>query len=76
MARSCASYPHLKDSYWLSVNYGMVEEARRLGIALTVVEAGGYPNLARQIEQIKQCTAAGKVDILLVGTISGCIGQV
>ncbi len=68
--RLCASYPHLKDSYWLSVNYGMVEEARRLGIALTVVEAGGYPNLARQIEQIKQCTAAGKVDILLVGTVS------
>ena len=25
--RICASYPHLKDSYWLSVNYGMVLEA-------------------------------------------------
>ena len=23
----CAAYPHLKDSYWLSVNYGMVDEA-------------------------------------------------
>src|SRR5690606_14888745 len=46
--RLCASYPHLKDSYWLSVNYGMVEEARRLGVRLQVVEAGGYPNLGRQ----------------------------
>ena len=38
--RICASYPHLKDSYWLSVNYGMVLEAERLGVALQVVEAG------------------------------------
>ncbi|MEM7171600.1 MAG: TMAO reductase system periplasmic protein TorT [Pseudomonadota bacterium] len=68
--RICASYPHLKDSYWLSVNYGMVEEARRLGVALRVVEAGGYPNLERQIAQITDCTADGKADILVVGTVS------
>lgn len=68
--RLCASYPHLKDSYWLSVNYGMVEEARRLDVALRVVEAGGYPNLERQIAQIRDCTADGKADVLLVGTVS------
>ena len=67
--RICASYPHLKDSYWLSVNYGMVEEARRLGVALRVVEAGGYPNLSRQIFQIGECTAKN-TDILVVGTVS------
>jgi protein TorT len=67
--RICASYPHLKDAYWLSVNYGMVEEARRLGVALRVVEAGGYPNLSRQIEQIRDCTKEG-TDILVVGTVS------
>ena len=67
--RICASYPHLKDSYWLSVNYGMVLEAERLGVALQVVEAGGYPNLARQSAQINDCTAAG-TDILVVGTVS------
>ncbi len=44
----CAIYPHLKDTYWLSVNYGMVEEARRLGVNFTLYESGGYPNLARQ----------------------------
>ena len=70
MARShCASYPHLKDSYRLSVNYGMVLEAERLGVALQVVEAGGYPNLARQTAQVKGCTAGG-TDILVVGTVS------
>ena len=67
--RICASYPHLKDSYWLSVNYGMVIEAERLGVALQVVEAGGYPNLARQSTQIRDCTA-GETDILVVGTVS------
>jgi protein TorT len=66
--RLCASYPHLKDSYWLSVNFGMVEEARRLGVALRVVEAGGYPNLDRQIAQIRDCVAAG-ADALIVGTV-------
>ena len=66
--RICASYPHLKDSYWLSVNYGMVQEARRLGVALRVVEAGGYPNLARQIAQITDC--ARDADILALGAVS------
>ena len=66
--RICASYPHLKDSYWLSVNYGMVEEARRLGVALRVVEAGGYPNLERQIAQITDCAA--QADILALGAVS------
>ena len=67
--RICASYPHLKDSYWLSVNYGMVLEAERLGVTLQVVEAGGYPNLSRQKAQIIDCTA-GETDMLVVGTVS------
>jgi periplasmic protein TorT len=65
----CAAYPHLKDSYWLSVNYGMVDEARRLGVALNVVEAGGYPNLERQRAQVRDCVAAG-ADVLVLGTVS------
>ncbi|MCP4469671.1 MAG: TMAO reductase system periplasmic protein TorT [Gammaproteobacteria bacterium] len=65
----CISYPHLKDAYWLNVNYGMVQEARRLGVAFTLVEAGGYPNLERQRQQIEQCTAAG-ADAIIVGTVS------
>ncbi len=65
----CISYPHLKDAYWLNVNYGMVQEAQRLGVAFTLVEAGGYPNLERQRQQIEQCTDAG-TDALIVGTVS------
>lgn len=65
----CVSYPHLKDAYWLSVNYGMVEEAQRLGVSFRLVEAGGYPNLQRQIDQIEQCVSEG-ADALIVGTVS------
>lgn len=66
--RLCASYPHLKDSYWLSVNYGMVEHARRLGVSLEIVEAGGYLNLEKQKAQIAAC--AKTADALIVGTVS------
>ncbi|WP_292694936.1 hypothetical protein [Mesorhizobium sp.] len=27
----CVLFPHLKDSYWVSVDYGIVKEAKRLG---------------------------------------------
>ena len=65
----CISYPHMKDAYWINVNYGMVQEARRLGISFTLVEAGGYLNLERQRQQIDQCTSDG-ADALIVGSVS------
>lgn len=66
----CAVYPHLKDSYWLAINYGMVEEARALGVGLRVLEAGGYENLARQRERVSSCITDAGIDALLVGTVS------
>lgn len=65
----CVLFPHLKDAYWLSVNHGMVEEARQLGVGFNLFEAGGYPNLARQIAQLREC-AAPKYDAVVVGTVS------
>jgi len=67
--RLCIAYPHLKDAYWLNVNYGMVEEARRLGIEIQIVDAGGYPNIKRQIEQIEACADQGN-DALIIGPVS------
>lgn len=67
--RLCIAYPHLKDAYWLSVNYGMVAEAARLGVSFKLVEAGGYPNVQRQIEQTEKCVADG-ADALILGTVS------
>jgi protein TorT len=68
--RICASIPHLKDDYWLAVNFGLVDEAKRLGVALNLYEAGGYANLATQQSQIAECVARNKADALIIGAIS------
>ncbi|MCL9777214.1 TMAO reductase system periplasmic protein TorT [Vibrio sp. S4B1] len=65
----CAIYPHLKDSYWLSVNYGMVEEARTLNVELKVFESGGYPNIEKQRQQLQACNHWG-ADAIILGTVS------
>ena len=55
--RICVSIPHLKDAYWLAVNHGLIEEARRLGVALSLYEAGGYEYPDVQRKQIERCLA-------------------
>ena len=66
----CAVYPHLKDSYWLAVNFGMVEEARALGLGLRVLEGAGYEALERQRQRVTECLSDVRADALLVGTVS------
>ena len=68
--RICASIPHLKDDYWLAVNFGLISEAKQLGVALNLYEAGGYENLATQQSQIAECVAQNKADALIIGAIS------
>lgn len=65
----CAAYPHLKDSFWMAANYGMVEEAKRLGLQLQIMDAGGYPQLNNQISQIENCVAGGAQAVIL-GAVS------
>ena len=55
----CVSFPHLKDSWWLAQNYGIIDEARRLGVNINLVEAGGYANPDQQISQVESCVANG-----------------
>ena len=72
--RICALFPHMKDTIWLAVNYGIVEEARRQGVAVTIYQAGGYENLPRQLSQFDDCMAAG-FDALKSGQILGFATQ-
>jgi protein TorT len=60
----------MKDAYWLGVDYGVIEEAKRQGVKLEVVEAGGYTNLAKQVSQIEDCVARGS-NAVIIGAISG-----
>lgn len=64
----CTSIPHLKDAYWLGVNYGLVDEAKRLNVTLKIFEAGGYGKLDTQIKQIEDCLANGS-DAVIVSAI-------
>lgn len=66
----CVSFPHLKDAYWLGVNYGVADEAKRLGVKMNLVEAGGYTELNTQLNQIEDCVVGG-ANAVVVGAISG-----
>lgn len=65
----CVSFPHVKDSFWLAVDYGVAKEAQRLGIEMELYEAGAYDNLNIQIQQIREC-ATKKVDGVVIGAIT------
>lgn len=65
----CVSFPHMKDTFWLAANYGVIEEAKRLGVRLQVLDAGGYTQLSNQISQIENC-AAGGAQAVVIGAIS------
>jgi protein TorT len=65
----CVSFPHMKDAYWLAVAYGVSEEAKDLGVAMHLVEAGGYTNLSKQISQIEDCASNG-AQAVVIGAIS------
>src|SRR5260370_26476424 len=45
----CVSFPHMKDAYWLAVDYGVAEEAKDLGVTMHLVEAGGDKNPRKPI---------------------------
>jgi len=61
--------PHLKDDYWLGVNYGLIDEARRLEVSLSIFEAGGYDRLEVQRRQIEKALDENP-DGLIIGAIS------
>lgn len=64
----CVAIPHLKDAYWLAVNYGLVEHAKQLGVSLTIYAAGGYEKLDEQRKQVEKCLE-DKADALILGAI-------
>lgn len=66
----CLVFPHIKDAYWQAINYGMIDEARRFGVSLRIFEAGGYPNIDRQRELLRECAAMPKTDAIILGTVS------
>ncbi|MBX3643866.1 MAG: TMAO reductase system periplasmic protein TorT [Rubrivivax sp.] len=62
----CVSFPHMKDPFFLAANYGVVEEAKRLGVRVQTLDAGGYTQLSTQVSQIENCVAGGANAVVMV----------
>jgi periplasmic protein TorT len=65
----CVLFPHLKDSYWLAMNYGVSSEVSRDRASMQLYQAGGYGNLSTQLNQIDNCIAQ-HADAIILGAIS------
>lgn len=57
--------PHLKDPYWIAVNYGIIAEASRLGVGVHMTVAGGYNEGARQVEHLRTHLKDGVDGVIL-----------
>lgn len=62
-------FPHLKDPYWLGCNYGLIGEARRLGVSADVFVSDGYDDLVGQLRQMDEAIAA-RYDAIVVSPLS------
>lgn len=62
-------FPHLKDPYWLGCNFGLISEARRLGVSVQVFMSDGYDDLVGQLRQMDEAIAA-KYDAIVVSPLS------
>lgn len=65
----CVAFPHMKDAYYVAKTYGVDMEAKRQGVTATVMEAGGYNNVTKQISQIEDCVTQGG-NAVLVNAVS------
>ncbi len=62
--------PDLASSFWLSVTYGVEEEAKADGVEVIKVNAGGDANASQQIAQIQDLIQKD-VDAIIVGATNG-----
>ena len=64
----CVLLPHASNDYWVAWLYGAVEEAKRTGIKLNILSAGGYAHVPKQIAQLEDCVTLGADGIVLIAT--------
>src|SRR5215813_13546460 len=64
------SIPHLANPHYVGQAYGYIDEAQNLGAQVTLLEAGGYEHLDKQVSQIEDLIAS-KVDAIIIAAVSG-----
>ncbi|MDD4946273.1 MAG: TMAO reductase system periplasmic protein TorT [Gallionella sp.] len=62
-------FPHVKDPYWVDCSYGLMTEARRLGVAVDIMPADGYDDLIGQLRETDRAIAK-KYDAIVLSPIS------
>jgi ABC-type sugar transport system substrate-binding protein len=62
--------PHLSNPHFVGQAYGYLDEAESLGAHVTLLEAGGYQYLDKQVSQIEDLVAS-KVDAIILVAVSG-----
>lgn len=62
--------PHLANPHFVGQAYGYLDEAAALGLQVTMLEAGGYQYLDKQVAQIEDLVAS-KVDAIILVAVSG-----
>lgn len=62
-------FPHIKDPYWVDCTYGLISEAKRLGVAVDIFPADGYDDLIGQLRKMDEVIAA-KYDAIVISPIS------
>jgi protein TorT len=66
----CALFPHTTNDIVRAYLYGTVEEVKRLGAKLTILDAGGYGKVDKQLAQFDDCMTLGADAILLFAVSS------
>lgn len=64
------SAPDLSASFWVSMTYGVTDEAKKLGVDVVSVNAGGDANANQQISQLQDLLQRS-VDAIIVGATDG-----
>lgn len=62
-------FPHLKDPYWETANYGIVSYARKRNLKITLYTAGAYANFGNQRMQMRNLVARKQVDGILLASV-------
>ena len=63
------SMPALTYSFWIPIDYGVRDEAKKLGVKLVILNAGGFDRLDNQIQQMEDLIQR-KVDAIIIGATS------
>ncbi|ABZ77964.1 TMAO reductase system periplasmic TorT [Shewanella halifaxensis HAW-EB4] len=66
--RICALVPHLKDTYWTGIDYGLAQHAKQLNLKFELFEAGSYYSVQNQLRQLDNCMKHS-FDAILLGSV-------